>query len=159
MVQLAVLGRQGPIVSDQGVVLLLPRRKRDRSTARARRAGGVVKGQPPRQQVSQAQGEWPALIFAAKTTAAALIALLVAFTFNLDHPYWALLTVLSSRSRCRAGGGAGEELLPHRRHGEINWRCLSAARVKSQITRVERAFEASRGGLAAPAKCYGLSRT
>jgi uncharacterized membrane protein YccC len=31
--------------------------------------------------------------FAAKTTASALIALLVAFTFNLDQPYWALLTV------------------------------------------------------------------
>jgi uncharacterized membrane protein YccC len=33
------------------------------------------------------------LIFAAKTTASGLIALLVAFTFNLDEPYWALLTV------------------------------------------------------------------
>jgi uncharacterized membrane protein YccC len=33
------------------------------------------------------------LIFAAKTTASALIALLVAFTFNLDQPQWALLTV------------------------------------------------------------------
>ena len=31
--------------------------------------------------------------FAAKTTASGLIALLVAFTFNLDQPYWALLTV------------------------------------------------------------------
>ncbi|HEY2538430.1 MAG TPA: FUSC family protein [Stellaceae bacterium] len=33
------------------------------------------------------------MIFASKTTAAGLIALLVAFTFNLDEPYWALLTV------------------------------------------------------------------
>src|SRR6202162_5102306 len=33
------------------------------------------------------------MIFAAKTTASGLIALLVAFTFNLDEPYWALLTV------------------------------------------------------------------
>ncbi|MGC2203651.1 MAG: FUSC family protein, partial [Stellaceae bacterium] len=33
------------------------------------------------------------LIFAAKTTASGLIALLVSFTFNLDQPYWALLTV------------------------------------------------------------------
>ena len=33
------------------------------------------------------------MIFAAKTTAAALIALLVAFTFNFDQPQWALLTV------------------------------------------------------------------
>jgi uncharacterized membrane protein YccC len=32
-------------------------------------------------------------ISAAKTTASGLIALLVAFTFNLDQPYWALLTV------------------------------------------------------------------
>ena len=32
-------------------------------------------------------------IFAAKTTASGLIALLVAFIFNLDEPYWALLTV------------------------------------------------------------------
>jgi uncharacterized membrane protein YccC len=32
-------------------------------------------------------------IFAAKTTASALLALLVAFTFNLDQPKWALLTV------------------------------------------------------------------
>src|SRR5260370_12164689 len=32
-------------------------------------------------------------IFAAKTTAAGLPALLVAFTFNLDQPQWALLTV------------------------------------------------------------------
>jgi uncharacterized membrane protein YccC len=33
------------------------------------------------------------VIFAAKTTASGLIALLVAFTFNLDQPQWALLTV------------------------------------------------------------------
>src|SRR5215831_4043822 len=38
--------------------------------------------------------EYPsAMIFAAKTTASALIALLVAFTFNLDQPQWSLLTV------------------------------------------------------------------
>src|SRR6266849_4967370 len=36
---------------------------------------------------------WVPWIFAAKTTASGLIALLVAFTFNLDQPYWALLTV------------------------------------------------------------------
>ena len=33
------------------------------------------------------------MIFAAKTTASALMALLLAFTFNLDQPLWALLTV------------------------------------------------------------------
>jgi len=32
-------------------------------------------------------------VFAAKTTASGLLALLVAFTFNLDQPQWALLTV------------------------------------------------------------------
>ena len=36
---------------------------------------------------------WLPWIFAAKTTASALLALLVAFTFNLDQPKWALLTV------------------------------------------------------------------
>jgi uncharacterized membrane protein YccC len=34
-----------------------------------------------------------AVIFAAKTTGSGLLALLVAFTFNLDQPKWALLTV------------------------------------------------------------------
>ena len=33
------------------------------------------------------------MIFAAKTTTSGLIALLIAFTFNLDQPQWALLTV------------------------------------------------------------------
>src|SRR5258707_12130692 len=33
------------------------------------------------------------MIFAAKTTASGLIVLLIAFTFNLDQPQWALLTV------------------------------------------------------------------
>jgi uncharacterized membrane protein YccC len=33
------------------------------------------------------------MIFAAKTTASGLAALLIAFTFNLDQPQWALLTV------------------------------------------------------------------
>ena len=93
MVQSAVLGRQGPVVSDERAALRLPHGKRDRLTARAERVGLVVKGQPPALRVSRTQGEWPAVIFAAKTTAAALIALLVAFTFNLDEPYWALLTV------------------------------------------------------------------
>ncbi len=36
---------------------------------------------------------WMPWIFAAKTTASGLLALLVAFTFNLDRPQWALLTV------------------------------------------------------------------
>src|SRR6267378_1080299 len=36
---------------------------------------------------------WIPSIFAAKTTASGLLALLVAFTFNLDQPQWVLLTV------------------------------------------------------------------
>jgi uncharacterized membrane protein YccC len=36
---------------------------------------------------------WVPWIFAAKTTASGLLALLVAFTFNLDQPKWALLSV------------------------------------------------------------------
>lgn len=36
---------------------------------------------------------WIPWIFAAKTTLSALLALLVAFTFNLDQPKWSLLTV------------------------------------------------------------------
>ena len=36
---------------------------------------------------------WIPWIFAAKTTAAGLLALLVAFAFNLDQPRWALITV------------------------------------------------------------------
>jgi uncharacterized membrane protein YccC len=37
---------------------------------------------------------WIPWIFAAKTTVSALLALLIAFTFNLDEPQWTLLTVL-----------------------------------------------------------------
>src|SRR5262249_60597144 len=37
--------------------------------------------------------KWIPWIFAAKTTASGLLALLVGFTFNLHQPKWALLTV------------------------------------------------------------------
>jgi uncharacterized membrane protein YccC len=47
----------------------------------------------PPQQVRRVGPRWTELIFAAKTTASALIALLVAFTFNFDQPQWALLIV------------------------------------------------------------------
>jgi uncharacterized membrane protein YccC len=43
--------------------------------------------------VAPSEIDWGPWIFAAKTTAAALIALLVAFTFNLDQPQWTLLSV------------------------------------------------------------------
>jgi|GEM_PF-905933 len=42
---------------------------------------------------SAPQRRYPGLIFAAKTTASGLLALLIAFTFNLDQPQWTLLTV------------------------------------------------------------------
>jgi hypothetical protein len=50
--------------------------------------GGVAQKQVPPQPVTQAAEDRFGLIFAAKTTASGLIALLVAFTFNLDEPYW-----------------------------------------------------------------------
>jgi uncharacterized membrane protein YccC len=55
--------------------------------------GDAAEGRSPPQQVTRTQARWPELIFAAKTTASALIALLVAFTFNFDQPQWALLIV------------------------------------------------------------------
>src|SRR4030088_2775019 len=45
---------------------------------------------PPKPMVGP---RWIPGIFAAKTTASGLLALLVAFTFDLDQPKWALLTV------------------------------------------------------------------
>ena len=46
----------------------------------------------------------PPWLFAAKTTLAALLGLLVAFTFNLDQPQWTLLTVLIVSQPRRDGG-------------------------------------------------------
>ena len=63
------------------------------STSSRSRVGDVAQKQVPPQPVTQAVEDRSGLIFAAKTTASGLIALLVAFTFNLDEPYWALLTV------------------------------------------------------------------
>ena len=53
-------------------------------------AGAAPDGAPARPNVGS---RWVPWIFAAKTTASGLIALLVAFAFNLDQPKWALLTV------------------------------------------------------------------
>ena len=63
------------------------------STSSDNRVGGVARKEAPPQPVMRAVEDRSGLIFAAKTTASGLIALLVAFTFNLDEPYWALLTV------------------------------------------------------------------
>ena len=54
---------------------------------------GAAEGRPPPQQSRRTEARWSGLIFAGTTTASALIALLVAFTFNFDQPQWALLTV------------------------------------------------------------------
>ena len=48
---------------------------------------------PHTKRLERTDWRWSRLIFAAKTTASALIALLVAFTFNFDQPQWALLIV------------------------------------------------------------------
>jgi uncharacterized membrane protein YccC len=57
----------------------------------------ISAGVPPKPQLDLKRPvrrtNWVPWIFAAKTTASGLITLLVAFTFNLDEPYWALLTV------------------------------------------------------------------
>jgi uncharacterized membrane protein YccC len=53
----------------------------------------AAEGRSPPQKVKRTEARWSRLIFAAKTTASALIALLVAFTFNFDQPQWALLIV------------------------------------------------------------------
>ena len=60
----------------------------------------VDPGTPPRDvqfDINATKGivlsSWVPWIFAAKTTAAGLLALLVAFAFNLDQPRWALITV------------------------------------------------------------------
>lgn len=53
-------------------------------------AGAASDANPARSNVSP---RWVPWIFAAKTTASGLLALLIAFAFNLDQPKWALLTV------------------------------------------------------------------
>jgi uncharacterized membrane protein YccC len=53
----------------------------------------AAEGRSPPQQVRRTEVRWTGPIFAAKTMASALIALLFAFTFDLDQPQWALLTV------------------------------------------------------------------
>ena len=63
------------------------------STSPGSRVDHVAQKQVPPQPVTRAVEDRSGLIFAAKTTASGLIALLVAFTFDLDEPYWALLTV------------------------------------------------------------------
>ena len=63
------------------------------STSSGSRVTDVAQKQASPQPVMRAVEDQFGLIFAAKTTASGLIALLVAFTFDLDEPYWALLTV------------------------------------------------------------------
>ena len=57
-------------------------------------AASPFRAEPNLRMAKPALGpKWIPWIFAAKTTASSLLALLIAFTFNLDQPYWALLTV------------------------------------------------------------------
>jgi hypothetical protein len=57
----------------------------------------ISPGVPPKPQLDLKKpvfgNSWAPWNLRSQKTAAALIALLVAFTFNLDQPYWALLTV------------------------------------------------------------------
>ena len=73
--------------------LAAARRRRHETLGGGLRVEHVVQKQVAPQPVTRAMENRSGLIFAAKTTASGLIALLVAFTFNLDEPYWALLTV------------------------------------------------------------------
>jgi uncharacterized membrane protein YccC len=67
------------------------RRKRPSPLARNARLPGAARGND---RIPRLSGErWLPWIFAAKTTGAGLLALLIAFTFDLDQPKWALLTV------------------------------------------------------------------
>jgi uncharacterized membrane protein YccC len=64
----------------------------------APRGGGVARagGSPDADRSTTEpliRTSWVPWIFAAKTTLSALLALLVAFTFNLDQPKWSVLTV------------------------------------------------------------------
>ena len=52
--------------------------------------------------------DWKPWIFAAKTAASGLVALLVAFTFNLDQPQWTLLTVFIVAQPHRDGAVLGK---------------------------------------------------
>ena len=77
---------QAQLTPSGDLVLAHPARRHDASAGIAPKSRLDLK-RPVRRT------NWVPWIFAAKTTASGLIALLVSFTFNLDEPYWALLTV------------------------------------------------------------------
>ena len=99
----AALNCHAPVVADQSAAVCRRPAASGCSTSPGSRVDHVAQKQVPSHRVVRAVEDRSGLIFAAKTTASGLIALLVAFTFNLDQPYWALLTVSSSRSHSRAG--------------------------------------------------------
>src|SRR5262245_3823252 len=70
-------------------------RRRDPSVAAVRLAAPAppARGEPSAGAHEAFGPRWIPWIFAAKTTAAGLLALLVAFAFDLDQPKWSLLTV------------------------------------------------------------------
>src|SRR5690349_1611994 len=70
------------------------RRSRAADARRIGHAHQVLATEPETVLPKPAVGpRWIPWIFAAKTTASGLLALLIAFTFDLDQPKWALLTV------------------------------------------------------------------
>ena len=78
--------RQARLAPLPDLVLARPAQRREIPAAVSPKPNLELKRPVPR-------ANWAPWIFAAKTTASGLIALLVSFTFNLDQPYWALLTV------------------------------------------------------------------
>jgi uncharacterized membrane protein YccC len=69
------------------------RRGRSDTDLRPGAAGPPARARPEGTAGLFVRPSWMPWIFAAKTTASGLLALLVAFEFNLDQPKWALLTV------------------------------------------------------------------
>ena len=78
---------------DQSAAVRHPHVTHARSAPCPEGLSDAAEGRSPPQQVRRTESGWAGLVFAAKTTASALIALLVAFTFNFDQPQWALLIV------------------------------------------------------------------
>jgi uncharacterized membrane protein YccC len=85
----SMTARVPPFTSETAITKI--RMAEDRWNSSDPHLGDAAEERSPPQRRTEAR--WSELIFAAKTTASALIALLVAFTFNLDQPQLSLLTV------------------------------------------------------------------
>src|SRR3954454_4780122 len=89
----ATLSYQTSMLADQRAAIGRRRTAPECSTSSRSPANAVPWKQVPPQPPMRAVEDRSGLIFAGKTTISGLLALLVGFTFNLDEPYWALLTV------------------------------------------------------------------